>query len=234
LYYDGSIDLTALGRLARRVAGQQARVTPLGAWGPWVDGGAWLGIGDIAVDWIYRDVQRVGRAWDEAVAGRYTFHAQVGHPLGVPDFAYPGEVALGVVLADPTGRLRALRDDVTQYPPALAAALVDGLWEADFCVANARKAISRCDTAYVAGCLFRAVLLCAHALHGHAGRWLINEKGAVTAAGKLDIAPAGFTERARSVLTRVGDTADDLHAAVAAAAALVDEVRAACHADATR
>jgi hypothetical protein len=53
----------------------------------------------------------------------------------------------------------------------------------------ARKAVSRCDTTYIAGCLFRAVEICAHALHGHAGRWLISEKGAIDSAGQLAEAP---------------------------------------------
>ena len=56
------------------------------------------------------------------------------------------------------------------YPVALGHALVAGLWEAGFALDIARKAASRADTTYVAGCLFRAVLLCAHALHGRAGR----------------------------------------------------------------
>ena len=45
-----------------------------------------------AVDWLYRDSERVQRAWEDAKAGRFYFHGQVGHPLGVPDFAYAGEV----------------------------------------------------------------------------------------------------------------------------------------------
>jgi hypothetical protein len=228
LYYEASIDLSALGRLARRVAGSEAEVTAHGAWGPWVDGGAWLRLGDVAVDWIYRDLARVRHAWDDAQAGRYAFHAQAGHPLGVPDFAYSGEVALSVVLADPTGRLGHLREEARHYPPALAAALVEGLWEADFCLANARKAVSRCDAAYVAGCLFRAVLLCAHALHGTAGRWLVNEKGAVTAAGQLACAPAGFAGRAHAILADVGGDPAGLHRTIAAAAELLDDVTAAC------
>ncbi len=43
-------------------------------------------------------------------------------------------------------------------------------------------AVSRADTTYVAGCLFRALELCAHAVHAHAGRWLVNEKGVVASA----------------------------------------------------
>jgi len=57
--------------------------------------------------------------------------------------------------------------------------LIAGLWEADFLVGIARKAVARADSAYLAGCLFRLVGVCAHAPHGAAGRWLVNENGAV-------------------------------------------------------
>lgn len=229
VYYRGTLDVAALQELAEAVAGAGARVTRPGEWGPWVDGGAWLRIAGAAVDWIYRDVDRVHRSWDDARAGRYSFHAQVGHPLGVPDFTYAAEVALGVVLADPSGELAELQRAGRDYPPRLRAALRDGLWEASFVLDIARKAVSRADTAYIAGCLFRAVLLCAHALHGNAGRWLTNEKGAVAAAGRLPGAPGGFTGRAHAVLANLGDTPEQLAAAIAAAAALVAETTTACH-----
>jgi hypothetical protein len=87
----------------------------------------------------------------------------------------PGEVALGDVLADPTGELAKLHDSAAEYPPALGTALVARLWEASFLLEVARKALPQADAAYVAGCLFRIVVLCAHALHGRAGQWLINE-----------------------------------------------------------
>ncbi|MGH3363713.1 MAG: nucleotidyltransferase domain-containing protein [Nocardioidaceae bacterium] len=228
VYYESPLDVVALQALARHVAGPEARVTEPGAWGPWVDGGAWLEIEGSPVDWIYRDVGRVRRAWSDAQAGRFGFHTQAGHPLGVPDFAYAGEVALGRVLADPTGELTALQREALAYPSRLAEALVDGLWEAHFLVANARKAESRADTTYVAGCLFRVVGLCAHALHGRAGRWAINEKGLVASAGRLSLAPPGFAARAQRVLAHVGETPHEIATAVTAAQELVRATAAAC------
>ena len=75
-----------------------------------------------------------------------------------------------VVLADPSGELTQLQQEARQYPPRLREALISGgLWEAGFCLDIARKAVSRLDSAFISGCLFRAVLLCAHALHAHAG-----------------------------------------------------------------
>ena len=228
LYYRPPLDVAALGALAREVAGLGAEVTQPGAWGPWVDGGAWLRIDGTAVDWIYRDLDRVLGCWRAAQRGEFAFHAQVGHPLGVPDFAYAGELALSRVLAD-TGELAALQQQMATYPVALGHALVAGLWEAGFALDIARKAVSRADTTYVAGCLFRAVLLCAHALHGRAGRWLINEKGAIASAGRLPAAPPGFTARAHGVLAHLGNRPDQLQVAIDAAQALLDDVRAVCN-----
>lgn len=228
LYYRAPLDVVALGSLARDVAGPGAEVSLPGAWGPWVDGGAWLNVDGTAVDWIYRDVDRVRASYEEARQGQVTFFFQVGHPLGVPGFAYAGELALGIPLADPSGELEALRRQVGHYPPALGKALVDRLWEAGFCLDIARKAVSRADTAYVAGCVFRAVELCAHALHGRAGRWLVNEKGAVAAAGRLPGAPRKFATRAQGVLAHLGSEPDQLAAAIRTAAELLADVEAAC------
>ena len=101
------MDIDAPQDLARDVAGPKASVTRPGEWGSWVDGGGWLYIGGTAVDWIYRGLDRVLKSWEDARAGRYDFHFQIGHPFGVPDFMYAGEVALGVVLA--TRRVRSQR-----------------------------------------------------------------------------------------------------------------------------
>jgi hypothetical protein len=216
--------------LARAVSGSAAEVTAPGEWGPWVDGGAWLRIDGAAVDWIYRDLGRVQAAWDEAQRGQFRFNAQTGHPLGVPDFAYAGEVALGIVLHDPSGRLTEMKRGMHTYPTALADALVERLWEADFLLAGMRKSVHREDCAWAAGCLFRVVLLCAHALHGRAGRWLVNEKGAVTSAGRLPISPPEFSHRAEHLLGHVGTTTAELAKTLDRADELVSDTRSACRA----
>jgi hypothetical protein len=228
LYYRGALDTAALGALAREVGGARARVTAPGEWGPWVDGGAWLTIDGAAVDWIYRDLDRVHAEWRDAQAGRYAFHQQVGHPLGVPGFAYPGEVALGRVLADPAGELTALQLQARDYPRALGDALAGGLWEADFLVGVARKAAPRGDVGYVAGCLFRVVGLCAHALHGASGCWLVNEKGAVAAAAALPGAPAGLRARVDALFGGLDADPVRLLAALDAASDLVFDTVDAC------
>ncbi|GAA1588481.1 nucleotidyltransferase domain-containing protein [Actinoplanes couchii] len=228
LYYRAPLDTVRLGELAVAVAGPGARVTAVGEWGPWVDGGGWLRIDGHAVDWIYRDLDRVRRCWAEAEQGRYRFHVQAGHPLGVPDHSYPGELALARILADPTGDLADLQRRVRVFPRPLAEALVEGLWEADFLIGIARKAVTRGDSAYVAGCLFRAVGVLTHALHGAAGRWLINEKGAVAATALLPGAPAGFAVKVDRVFASIGPDPLRLAEAIDLAEDIVLETADAC------
>lgn len=230
LYYRPPLDTDALRRLARLsaatrgVAGRTPELTEPGGWGPWVDGGGWLTIDDTPVDWIYRDLDRVQRSVEQALAGEFAFHFQVGHPFGIPDFAYAGEVALGVVLADPTGELQRVQDRLRDYPAALGPAIISRLAEARFLLSVLAKPARRADTTYVAGCLFRVVTLCAHAVHAQAGRWVINEKGLVDAAARLGPAPVDFLERAHGLLADLGRHDGSLLAAVRAAEQLVDDV----------
>ena len=228
LYYRPPLDIVALSGLARQVAGPDARVSAPGEWGPWVDGGAWLSIDGIAVDWIYRDLDRVQHSWAEARHGRFSWHFQTGHPLGLPSFAYAGEAALAVVLADPSGELTTVCRSAARYPPLLRNAVIDSLWEAGFVIDGARKGAARSDSAYVAGCLFRAVLLCAHALHAWAGRWLVNEKGAVAAVGRLPGAPSGFAEHVDRIFAAFTGDTDALRAALDMAEQLVERTGRVC------
>ncbi|GAA4262660.1 hypothetical protein GCM10022255_100220 [Dactylosporangium darangshiense] len=227
LYYRGALDVDALRKLAAEVGDEPAEVTAPGGWGPWVDGGAWLTVGGRRVDWIYRDLDRVERVWDECRLGRYQIGFQPGHPLGFYSHAYAGEVALGRVLADPSGALGALAGQTRDYPPALRDALVAGLWEADFVVRAAGYGAAGADPVYAAGCLFRAAGVLCHALHGHAGRWLLNEKAMVAAAGRLDCAPPGFAARLGAALGAVGTGPEPIAASIAEVAALTAATRAA-------
>jgi predicted nucleotidyltransferase len=232
LYYRPPLDTPALRRLARSVATARADqdpepdVTEPGGWGPWVDGGGWLTIDEMLVDWLYRDLDRVQRATVLALSGRFDFHFQVGHPFGVPDFAYAGEVALGVVLADRTGELSRLKQQLSSYPAVLKETIVGRLDEAHFLLGALSKSAERGDTTFVAGCLFRVVTLCAHVVHAQAGRWVVNEKGLVDAADRLTGAPSGFGGRAHRILAQLGTGPQQLRTAIDAARTLVDELAA--------
>ncbi|KAB8165357.1 DNA polymerase subunit beta [Streptomyces sp. 3MP-14] len=227
LYYRPPLDTAALRALAAEATGGEVEVTEPGGWGPWVDGGAWLTVNGAAVDWIYRDLDRVRRALAECRAGRFEVGHQAGHPLGVYSHAYVGELAVARVLADPTGELAALRRGLA-YPEPLRAALIENArWEAPFILAGARKGAARGDAAYVAGCLFRAVGLWTQALHAHARAWLLNEKGAVAATGQLPCAPVDFAPRVHGLLGAPGTGVAALATTLDAADRLTTEVNGA-------
>ncbi|MFD6415660.1 nucleotidyltransferase domain-containing protein [Streptomyces sp. NPDC060194] len=218
LYYRGEPDVPALTALAEEFTGGPVEVAGPGGWGPWVDGGAWLRVGGVAVDWILRDLDRVEAVWAACVEGRYEVGVQAGHPLGFWSPVYAGEVALGRVLADPFGELAPLRQQTLTYPPALRAALVHASWEAEFLLAAARKDPD--DPLYASLCVSRALGILAQSMHAHHRAWLLNEKGALASAARLPVAPDDFSPRVARALAGPGREALD------AAAELVAEVRA--------
>lgn len=222
LYYRAPLDVAALRALAAEVADEVLGISEVGGWGPWVNGGAWLVIHGTRVDWIYRDVDRVAAIWSECCAGRYEIGVQAGHPLGYYSHAYPGDVALCHVLADPTGELTQLRAETQRYPAALADALVAATWEPDLLLYGASShGAAAADAFFTAGCLFRTVGVLAQALHGHHRRWVTTEKRLIDAAGQLAAAPPDFARRAHALLGRIGTTREEITATVAAARALV-------------
>ncbi|MFJ2779372.1 nucleotidyltransferase domain-containing protein [Kitasatospora sp. NPDC087315] len=226
VYYRGEPDLGAL----RALAGPGVEVAGPGGWGPWVNGGAWLEVDGVAVDWILRDLDRVERVWSDCREGRYEVGVQAGHPLGFWSPCYPGELALGRVLADPTGELARARATMAEYPEPLRAALTAAVWEAEFLVVSAAKGAARADTLYVSLCLSRAVGILVQALHADARRWCLNEKGALAVATALPGAPPGFGPRAHQLLAAPGAGPEELTATVAGARTLVADTVAALRA----
>ncbi|WP_406459377.1 nucleotidyltransferase domain-containing protein [Streptomyces sp. NBC_00876] len=220
LYYRGTPDLAALTALAGEFQGSPVEVAGPGGWGPWVNGGAWLRVDGAPVDWILRDLDRVETVWSDCRQGRYEVGVQPGHPLGFWSPAYPGEVALSRVLADPYGELTALRNETLDYPEPLRKALADAAWEAEFSVEAARKSAPAGDRLHVSLCLSRAFGILAQSLHAHHRTWCLNEKGALAAAAALPETPAEFAERAGEALAGLDA------GAVERAADLVRDVRA--------
>ncbi|MFD5024351.1 nucleotidyltransferase domain-containing protein [Streptomyces sp. NPDC058373] len=222
VYYRGALDLDRLAGLAAAAQGPPVEVAGPGGWGPWVNGGAWLRVEGVPVDWVLRDLDRVEGVWRDCREGRYEVGVQAGHPLGFWSPVYAGEVAYGRVLADPAGELTALRHQVREepgYPEPLRRALAEAAWEAEFSVAAAAKSAPAGDSLHVSLCLARAFGVLTQSLHAHHRRWLLNEKGALAATAALPGTPDGFADRVTACLTALDAEA------VEAAAALVREVR---------
>lgn len=232
LYYDPA-DPPALADLRALAAeiddqGRAEAVTPFGEWGPWINGGAWLVVQGQRVDWLYRDLTRVAQSFAECEAGQVRAYYQVGHPHAFYNHIYVGEAHLCQPLFERDGRLAALRARTVPYPPALKAALIQGLWEAGFSLENARKPAARGDVAHVAGYLYRAVAMMTQALFAVNETYCINEKGALRVVATFARQPEDFAGRAAALLAQVGSTPEMLGAAVAAGAVLLAETQAVC------
>ncbi|GAB1540744.1 hypothetical protein NUACC21_34130 [Scytonema sp. NUACC21] len=162
IYYlpENPLDVAALNHLASEVDDDRRpnRITPIGEWGKWINGGGWLRIEGVPVDFLYRDVARVNRIIDDCHAGEITIDYQPGHPHGFVSSIYMGEVAHCLPLYDPDGVLAALKAKTTPYPIQLQQATVNTFaWEISFSLSVAQKAVARGDVAYAAGCCFRSV-----------------------------------------------------------------------------
>lgn len=204
-YRRDRLGLAALQRLADDLSDTDAPVAAPGGWGPWVDGGAWLRVDGVAVDWILRDVDRVREQRDRAIRGEFAFHAQPGHPLGFLDVAYAGEVAVGRILADPRGVIADLRVGLDPYPRRLAEAMVANQWQAGFLLDAAAKGAKRDDVAYVGLCLTTAAMILTHAWHARAGVWVLNEKGLVPGVASLNLDTGGFATAVDASMSALGE-----------------------------
>ncbi len=200
LYYRGSRPLDPADV---RALGHPGHVSALGEWGPVVHGGAWLEVGGLPVDVLFRDLDRVEAAMLAASRGDFAIVAQNGHVAGAPTYLPVGELALcrplhGELPRPTFGRLlgRAARERWTGQA---------AVWLL-FAQGHARRG----DPVACAGALAVAALSAAHARLAAVRTWALNEKGLVRRAG---------LEAAEPLLAAPGATPAELEATTAAVAA---------------
>ncbi|MGN1288765.1 MAG: nucleotidyltransferase domain-containing protein [Bradyrhizobium sp.] len=228
LYYRDSAALD-IDQLRAAVTGlvddpAAAHVTPVGEWGPWIVGGAWLVIGGRKVDLLYRSVEQVTAVIDACRNGEISMHYQPGHPHGFCSAIWMGEVALCRVLHDPGGLVAAMKASTAPYPPALRDALVRRFqWEILFAIENAELAVPRGDTMHIAGCAYRALASVAQVLFALNGQYLINEKGALAQAGDFPVTVRDLAARVAEIWRQIG--AADYAAALRTLRMLESELR---------
>lgn len=213
LYYRGALDTAELS-LACAALDDEHRgqlATPLGGWGRWVDGGAWLRIDGVAVDILYRNLDRVDAVIEAVARGAFEIAYHVGHPHAFVSAAYAGEVAICRPLVDPEALLAARKAQLASYPAALQAELIGRfLGEARFTLALVEKGVAAQDAVYTEGAAFRTVACLCQAIFALNREWLINEKGAAKRAGAMRLAPKDFAARAavrRELAALVDETA---------------------------
>jgi hypothetical protein len=191
---------------AVRALGHPGYVSGLGEWGPIVHGGAWLTVGDTAVDVLFRDLDRVEGWLADAEDGRFAVLMQNGYVVGAPTYLPVGELAT----CRPIAGQELPRPG---FPDRLAAA-APARWEGRAAVSlmfagtHARAG----DAVCCAGMLVDATLCAAHARLTARREWARNEKRLVHRAG---------LDAAQPLLASPGATTDALGATVEAVAAVL-------------
>lgn len=204
------LDTGRLLAAAKEIADDPATttVTPIGEWGPWIVGGAWLSVQGRKVDLLYRNADAVEAVMQSCRAGLVTMDYQPGHPHGFCSAIWMGEVAYCQPLHDPQGLIARLKSIALPYPRLLRDALIQRFrWEILFGIENAELAVARDERTHVAGSLYRSLACIAQVLFALNERYLINEKGALQEAAHFPLTIPHLAERTDDVWRLIGNGA---------------------------
>jgi predicted nucleotidyltransferase len=215
LYYDSHspLNVNELSKVAEKLDDEhQANlITAIGGWGPWINGGGWLHIQSMPVDFLYRDLDKVEDVINSCLKGTVEIFYQPGHPHGFISSIYLGEIAICKPLWDPEDVVTRLKERVLPYPAALQEALIQKFrWEVDFSIGIAQKSVAKRDIAYAAGCCFRSVMCMLQVLFALNKEHWLNEKGAVAIANNFQIKPANFQERINKIFTSLAASSESI------------------------
>ncbi|MFN6465918.1 MAG: nucleotidyltransferase domain-containing protein [Nostoc sp. DedVER02] len=229
IYYnpENPPDLIALNRLACELDDNHRvnLITAIGGWGKWINGGGWLKVQGVGVDFLYRDLVKVNHVIDDCHAGQITIDYQPGHPHGFVSSIYMGEIAFCQVLYDPNGVLEALKLKTKPYPVGLKQATIDTFaWEISFSLLVAKKAIARNDVVYAAGCCFRSVACINQVLFALNEDYLLNEKGAIAIANRFAICPQEYQQRVEQAFALLAADTESITEAIAIIEAIEDDL----------
>ncbi len=219
LYYraEDPFRVRAVRQVAENIAIQPPTVTGFYAWGPWVNGGAWIQTAAGKVDFLYRNLDQVEQTIDEAQAGivRHDFAQQP--TFGFYSIMYLAETQICRPLYDPQKVIAHLKALVADYPPALKQKVVaDSLWSVEFTLLHAPAFAERGDVYNSVGCLTRCATNLTQALFALNETYFLTDKRALRTIAGFALQPDRFGERLCAVLACPGGTAAELQNSVAA------------------
>lgn len=229
IYYDPNhpFDLEALSGIATQLDDEKRAdvITGTGGWGPWINGGGWLRVQSVPVDFLYRDLDKVSKIIEACLNGTVEIDYQPGHPFGFVSSIYLAEAAVCQPLWDPDGIIAELKSKVIPYPSAYQRAMIQKFaWEIDFSIGIAKKSIERADVVYASGCCFRSMMCMLQVLFALNGEYWLNEKGAVAIANGFVVKPVDFQNRANEIFKLLDTTPASIQASVGALKELSAEV----------
>lgn len=228
LYYraEDPFRVREVRQVAEAIAAQPPTVTGYYAWGPWVNGGAWIQTAAGKVDFLYRNLDQVEQTIDEALAGivRHDFSQQP--TFGFYSTMYLAETQICRPLHDPQRVIAHLKARVAAYPPLLKQkTIADSLWSTEFTLLHADTHAARGDVYNTAGCFTRCAANLVQALFALNETYFLSDKRALCKIENFALQPARFGERLTAILAQPGC---DAAALVANVSALRDLWRQSC------
>jgi hypothetical protein len=225
LYYRARapLDIDGVRRVAERLNDTpNPVVTPLGGWGPWVNGGSWLTIKGQRVDFLYRDIDLVANTIEECLAGRGRSDYWQQAPYGFHSQVYCAEVQCALPLHDPEAVIAPLKERVAIYPEVMKRRRVSSwLWGSGFTLQGVKYSAERGEAYLVAGYLTRAATELIQALYALNETYFMNDKYVYRDIAGFQIVPSDFMARIDDIaggnltpadLRRRVDAAQALHA----------------------
>jgi len=207
LYYKPHcLDYDELNSIAKSLDDQHRNhsIGKEGDWGQWVNFGGWLQIDGKAVDLIFRDLGRVENVIDQTNAGIFSNNYHLGHPHAYLSFMYRGELAASKIQYAKDHSFRDLKALAQQYPDNLQASVIQFyLFEADFSLMLAKKAISSGDRYYLSGHIFRMVSALNQVIFAKNKVYFLNEKKAIQRIDRFEFAPSKYEERINEIFGRL-------------------------------
>jgi hypothetical protein len=220
IYYnpDRPLDLQALNQVATRIDdGHRPQIlTQIGGWGPWINGGGWLTVNCIAVDFLYRDLKKISGIINACHKGQVDIFYQPGHPHGFVSSMYLAEIAACKILWESDqGEVSALKELAIPYPAEMKRALIEKFfWEINFSLDIAKKSIARRDVVYASGCCFRSAMCLLHTLFALNEHYWLNEKGAVLLVDAFQLHPDNFRARIESAFSALTNEDQAINSAI--------------------
>jgi hypothetical protein len=207
--------------------GTQPTVTGFYEWGAWVNGGAWVQTLAGKVDFLYRNLDQVRKAIQDARQGivQHDYDQQPAH--GFYNIGYLAETQICIPLYDPDGRIAELKKQIEVYPAKLKQKIIaDSLWSAEFTLIHARGFAEKADIYNTVGCLTRVAANLTQTLFALNEKYFLGDKKVMEKMAAFEILPEGYARNLLDILAHPGETHANLEDAVAGLEALWQGVAA--------
>lgn len=211
--------------IARRFSARGTpTVTEFYAWGPFVNGGAWIDNAVCRIDILYRNLDQLARVVRAAHHGSWEHNFDQQPPFGFRTITTLGEISCCKPLHDPGNVLAPLKAAVAKFPSPLRQRVVaDMLWGADFSFGFARNFARAGDVPNTVACMTRIFHYLVQALYALNEVYFLNDKRVLQEIATFATRPADFAARISAVLGRPGNDADTLSKSIVVLREIFDE-----------